>query len=97
MYGTPLNTKQRKDGIRDIIVFLSLFMLAFVLMLNIKPENQTNAKIKTMMTQEKFVELLQQIIKTQHLEGYKEISSDYHLGFIHGMEFLFEKINRENK
>ncbi len=49
------------------------------------------------MTKEKFVELLQQIIKIQHLEGYKEISKDYHLGFIHGMEFLFQKINGENK
>ena len=46
MYSTPLNTKQRKDGIRDIIVCLSLFGLAFVLMLNIKPENQINMETK---------------------------------------------------
>lgn len=46
MYGIPLNTKQRKDGIRDIIVCLSLFVLAFVLMLIIKPENQTNMETK---------------------------------------------------
>ena len=46
MYGIPLNTKQRKDGIRDIIVCLSLFGIAFVLMLNIKPENQINMQTK---------------------------------------------------
>jgi hypothetical protein len=46
LYGIPLNTKQRKDGIRDIIVCLSLFGIAFVLMLNIKPENQINMETK---------------------------------------------------
>lgn len=46
MYGIPLNTKQRKDGIRDMILCLSFFTLAFVLMLNIKPENQINMETK---------------------------------------------------
>ena len=46
MYGTPLNSKQRKYGIRDIIICLSLFTLAFVLMLNIKPENKINMETK---------------------------------------------------
>ena len=48
------------------------------------------------ITDEEFVKIYNQIIKTQHLEGYKNISTDYHLGFLHGLDYLFDFIKRKN-
>ena len=49
-----------------------------------------------MITDEEFVKIYNQIIRTQHLEGYKDLSTDYHLGFLHGLDYLFNFIKREN-
>ena len=48
-----------------------------------------------MITDEQFLKLFNQIVRTQHLEGYKEISMEYHLGYLHGMEYLFDYIKRQ--
>lgn len=49
-----------------------------------------------MITDEQFIKLFNQIIRTQHLEGYKEIPMEYHLGYLHGMEFLFDYMKRKS-
>lgn len=49
------------------------------------------------MTDKEFNELFMQVVRTQHLEGYKDISTDYHLGYLHGMEFLFNYIKRQKE
>jgi len=51
-----------------------------------------------MITDEEFVKLYNQIIRTQHqhLENNKDLSTDYHLGFLHGLDYLFNFIKRQN-
>jgi hypothetical protein len=49
-----------------------------------------------MMTDEEFLKIYNDHVKLQVLEGWKDISMDYHLGYLHGMQWLFDKIKREN-
>jgi hypothetical protein len=49
-----------------------------------------------MITDEEYLKLYNQIIRAQHLEGYKNISTDYHLGYLHGLDYLFNFIKRQN-
>lgn len=50
-----------------------------------------------MITEEEFIKLFNQIIRTQHLEGYKDIPMEYQLGYLHGIEFLYNYIKQQNE
>jgi hypothetical protein len=72
------------------------FKIDVSIYLDIKRKGKEIESKQKMITDEEFVKLYNQIIRTQHLHGYKDISTDYHLGYLHGLDYLFNYIKRQN-
>jgi hypothetical protein len=49
-----------------------------------------------MITDEEFLKIYKAHVLLQVLEGWKELSKDYHLGYLQGMQWMFEHIKRQN-